>query len=364
LLRRAAGETLTARNDPLHKETSMNRIQTVQIRRAVASLLGAAVASLALAGSALAQGGPPQIPGLPAVAPPPVADVLEVPTPTPPPGEPPVAPAPGGTQPAPRTGAQAPPADAPAAPRCTIKGTNGSDRLRGTGRRDVICGAGGNDSIAGAGGNDVLLGGAGHDTLTGGPGNDRLVGGPGRDLLVSKDRSQDVLAGGPGRDRARGDRRDKAFAIELGAPSPIVARTSNVQSIDYVSCFYRSLWTGNLHLNSVGEYQDEVFSRGDYVYQWNGSEWVYANSTWSGAYSLSGGSAYFSQGSVIPGASWNLSPGYYAVVTWLYRYRLADYVGSDHAYRATGRQHVGDTTDQFLGYVYFDTQGLNWCYTP
>lgn len=335
----------------------MNRIQNNQIHRAVAGLLGATVASLALTGSALAQGGPPQVPGYPAVAPPPVGDVLEAPAPTPPPGEPAVVPAQGGTQPGPQTDAPARPADAPSAPRCTIKGTRGSDRLRGTGRRDVICGAAGNDTISGAGGNDVLLGGAGRDTLTGGPGKDRLDGGTGRDLLVSKDRSHDVLDGGPGKDRVRGDRRDRAFATEMGAPSSGIVRTANVQSLDYVSCFYRSLWTGNLHLNADGEYQDELFSRGDYVFSWNGSRWVEANHTWSNPVSLSGGSAYFAPGAAIPGGSWNLNPGYYAVVTQLYRYRLADY-------RTQGRQHVGDMTDQFLGYIFFDTQGLNWCYTP
>ena len=116
----------------------MNRIQNNQIHRAVAGLLGATVASLALTGSALAQGGPPQVPGYPAVTPPPVGDVLEAPAPTPPPGEPAVVLAQGGTQPGPQTDAPARPADAPVAPRCTIRGTRGSDRLRGTGRRDVI----------------------------------------------------------------------------------------------------------------------------------------------------------------------------------------------------------------------------------
>jgi hypothetical protein len=344
-------------NDPLHKESSMNRTQTIQIRRAGAAFAGAALASISLAGSALAQSGPPQVPGFPEVTPPQVGEVLEAPAPVPPPGEPSVSPGQGGTQPTPATGGPTPRKGASGAPACTIKGTDGSDRLRGTGRRDVICGAGGNDTIAGAGGNDVLLGGRGDDTLTGGPGNDRLEGGRGRDLLVSKGRGRDVLVGGPGKDRARGDARDKAFATELGAPVPRVAGTSNAQSIDVVSCFYRSLWTGNLHMDAVGEYQDELFSRGDYVYRWNGSGWAYANSSWSAPVSLSGGSAYFSPGAVIPGESWNLGPGYYAVVTGLYRYRLGEY-------RWIQRQHVGDQTDQFLGYVYFDTQGLNWCYTP
>ncbi|WP_276310995.1 Ig-like domain-containing protein, partial [Nocardioides ferulae] len=76
------------------------------------------------------------------------------------------------------------------APRCTIVGTPGPDRLVGTRGRDVICGRGGDDRLLGRGGDDVLLGGSGADRLLGGRGGDSLVGGRGNDLL----------RGGPGAD--------------------------------------------------------------------------------------------------------------------------------------------------------------------
>ena len=117
--------------------------------------------------------------------------------------------------------------------RCTIRGTQGADRLRGTRRADVICGLGGNDVIRGRGGNDVIRGAAGndriygnngHDLLYGQSGNDRVVGGRGRDrlygnhgndLLLSRDRGRrDRLFGGRGRDRARADRADRVRSVE------------------------------------------------------------------------------------------------------------------------------------------------------
>ncbi len=64
---------------------------------------------------------------------------------------------------------------------CTVRGTDGPDRLRGTRGNDVICGLGGRDVIVGLGGRDRLVGGPGRDTLRGGRGDDILDGGPGRD---------------------------------------------------------------------------------------------------------------------------------------------------------------------------------------
>jgi Ca2+-binding RTX toxin-like protein len=128
--------------------------------------------------------------------------------------------------------AAAPPDPGPRS-RCTIRGTQGADRLVGTRRADVICGLGGNDVIRGRGGNDVIRGAAGndriygnngHDLLYGQSGNDRVVGGRGRDrlygnhgndLLLSRDRGRrDRLFGGRGRDRARADRVDRVRSME------------------------------------------------------------------------------------------------------------------------------------------------------
>lgn len=78
--------------------------------------------------------------------------------------------------------AVAPAADA--APRCTVKGTPGDDRLQGTPGKDVLCGGAGDDVLRGRGGTDLLLGGRGADDLRGGPGRDVLIGGPGTDVCV------------------------------------------------------------------------------------------------------------------------------------------------------------------------------------
>jgi len=51
--------------------------------------------------------------------------------------------------------------------RCTIRGTQGADRIRGTRHPDVICGFGGNDRI------DVR--GGGEDTVFCGPGRDTVL---------------------------------------------------------------------------------------------------------------------------------------------------------------------------------------------
>ena len=121
----------------------------------------------------------------------------------------------------------------PSRSRCTIRGTEGNDRLNGTRRRDVICGLGGNDWIRGRGGSDVIRGGPGHDRLSGNrgddriygqSGNDRMVGGSGydrlygnagRDALFSRDsHRRDRVTGGRGRDRAKVDRADRVRSVE------------------------------------------------------------------------------------------------------------------------------------------------------
>jgi hypothetical protein len=99
------------------------------------------------------------------------------------------------------------------APRCSITGTDGADRLRGTAGADRMCGFGGNDTMFGLAGDDVLVGGRGADRVTGGPGDDVLRGGPG----------DDVLRGGDGRDRCTGRPPDRATTCESVDP---VARSS------------------------------------------------------------------------------------------------------------------------------------------
>ena len=77
--------------------------------------------------------------------------------------------------------------------RCTIVGTNKSNKLVGTKRRDVICGLGGNDKITGRGGNDLILAGKGNDRASGGVGNDRIYGNSGRDRLFGGSACRHVL---------------------------------------------------------------------------------------------------------------------------------------------------------------------------
>jgi acid phosphatase type 7 len=99
----------------------------------------------------------------------------------------------------------APVSTSPATSRCTIRGTDGDDRLSGTPGKDVVCGLGGNDRIRGRGGNDVLRGGPGRDRIHGGKGSDRLYGAAGNDILNGQS-GNDRLVGGKGRDRMNGNR--------------------------------------------------------------------------------------------------------------------------------------------------------------
>ncbi len=93
-----------------------------------------------------------------------------------------------------------------ASPRgCTVRGTDGDDRLTGTPGDDVICGEGGDDVVNGAGGRDVVYGDGGDDRLAGGDGGDTVYGGDGDDRLAGGD-GEDVLSGGPGDDTLAGGR--------------------------------------------------------------------------------------------------------------------------------------------------------------
>jgi hypothetical protein len=103
----------------------------------------------------------------------------------------------------------------PARRPCTIRGTNGKDRLIGTRRKDVICGRGGNDTIRGLGGNDVIRAGAGRDRVFGGTGNDRLYGNGGNDRVRGQS-GRDRLVGGSGRDRLYGDRGNDSISARDG----------------------------------------------------------------------------------------------------------------------------------------------------
>jgi Ca2+-binding RTX toxin-like protein len=99
------------------------------------------------------------------------------------------------------------------APKCSIRGTGGPDRIVGTRHRDVICGLGDGDEIHGGGGNDVILGGAGDDAIYGDGGRDRLFGGTGNDTFLARDGKRDAIDGGPARDRGLLDR-DRTKSVE------------------------------------------------------------------------------------------------------------------------------------------------------
>jgi hypothetical protein len=79
---------------------------------------------------------------------------------------------------------------------CTIRGTNGPDRLNGTSGSDVICGFRGEDVLRGGGGADVLYGGDGSDELQGAAGSDVMYGGDEADLFQGGG-DADAMYGGP-----------------------------------------------------------------------------------------------------------------------------------------------------------------------
>jgi Ca2+-binding RTX toxin-like protein len=85
--------------------------------------------------------------------------------------------------------------------RCTVSGTERSERMPGTEGDDFLCAGGGHDAIVGFGGRDRLFAGAGDDYVEA------------RDGLV------DVVGCGPGRDQVTADRRDV-----VGADCEVVRR--------------------------------------------------------------------------------------------------------------------------------------------
>ena len=91
-------------------------------------------------------------------------------------------------------------------------GPGGNDEIHGGTGHDSLAGQGGDDLIWGDEGDDTILGGEGNDTLFGGTGNDWLAGNDGDDVLVSGGGADD-LDGGRGDDHLIGD--DDAETVYL-----------------------------------------------------------------------------------------------------------------------------------------------------
>ena len=168
--------------------------------------------------------------------------------------------------------AVAPAQPAPPADECTIRGTEGADRLTGTPGADVICGLGGDDVISGLGGNDKLVG---------GPGRDRLNGGAGRDQLMARDGAKDRLDGGAGRDSADIDRRrDRIRGVERVAGGPAARAASAVAWVNVhhslLNCSSGLLvGSGDLTAYASG---DVIVGVRDHVFQWTATGWKYLTS--------------------------------------------------------------------------------------
>jgi Ca2+-binding RTX toxin-like protein len=100
------------------------------------------------------------------------------------------------------------------APKLTLDGGNGNDRISGSKGDDVIRGGKGNDTILGGDGNDNIDGGRGHDTIMGGHGKDTIKGGRGNDNImggfgddtIDGGRGHDSISGGDGKDTIKGGR--------------------------------------------------------------------------------------------------------------------------------------------------------------
>ena len=158
-------------------------------------------------------------------------------------------PIPGPSLPIPGPTSSLPLREAPPPRDCTIRGTNGPDRLTGTPGPDVICGEGGDDVLEGLEGDDFLDGGDGVDTaswetsiccvranlsaglatgslgtdqleeienLTGSLGSDVIRGDAGPNILFGGG-STDLLFGGDGDDWLIGGDGDDWLAGEAGA---------------------------------------------------------------------------------------------------------------------------------------------------
>jgi hypothetical protein len=202
---------------------------------------------------------------------------------------------------------------------CTIRGTDGDDRLAGTPGKDVICGLGGNDVLLGKGGNDELIG---------GPGRDRLDGGAGRDRLRARDGERDRLAGGEGRDRADVDRRgDSLRGVERVTGRPTARASQAAMSISHslLNCSMGLLvGSGDLMVYTSA---DVIVGVRDHVFGWTGREWRYLTSD-NAAYTRPNG---YVRGSdpvwyapaldtvTSLGAFWRTNPGsgYYGVAQWI-----------------------------------------------
>lgn len=101
-------------------------------------------------------------------------------------------------------------------PACTIRGTNGRDRIGGDAKANAICGFDGNDRINGRGKNDFAHGGGGADRIKGGADNDTLLGGSGGDVIRAQDGvdGNDTVYGGGGNDTCYLDTGDNQLGCE------------------------------------------------------------------------------------------------------------------------------------------------------
>ena len=105
-------------------------------------------------------------------------------------------------------------------PACTIRGTNGRDRIGGDAKANSICGFDGNDRMNARGNNDFAHGGGGADRIKGGADNDTLLGGSGDDVIRAQDGvdGNDTVYGGGGSDTCYLDVGD----FQLGCEDVIV----------------------------------------------------------------------------------------------------------------------------------------------
>ena len=101
-------------------------------------------------------------------------------------------------------------------PACTVRGTNGRDRIAGDAKANSICGFDGNDRINAHDKNDFAHGGGGADRIKGGPGDDTLLGGTGGDVIRAQDGvdGNDTVYGGGGNDTCYLDALDNQLGCE------------------------------------------------------------------------------------------------------------------------------------------------------
>jgi hypothetical protein len=292
--------------------------------------IAAVLAALALAAPGVAFGQTGSLPTLPGgtglpqdvldrfrPSPPPEPQPTPEPSPTPTPVP---DPAPTPTPAAPIAPETAPRTTPPSNDGCTIRGTEGNDRLVGTARADVICGLGGND---------VLLGMGGNDRIVGGPGRDRLDGGAGNDRLEARDGAADRLIGGGGRDRAHTDRRGDSVRSVERVTGRLGARASSAQPIVFhslLNCSNGQLLVGSGDL-MIYSPDNVIVGVRDYVWQWTQSGWkfvtadAWAYSAMTGYLKGSDPLWYFPSldRTMKHGALWNVKAGsgYIGVSQWI-----------------------------------------------